>query len=33
MDYYSSHITRLIEEFGKLPGIGQKSAARLASIL
>lgn len=30
MDYYSSHITRLIEEFGKLPGIGQKSAARLA---
>ncbi|MBQ1192614.1 MAG: recombination protein RecR [Lachnospiraceae bacterium] len=30
MDYYSSHITRLIEEFGKLPGIGPKSAARLA---
>ena len=30
MDYYSRHITRLIEEFGKLPGIGQKSAARLA---
>lgn len=30
MDYYSSHITKLIEEFGKLPGIGQKSAARLA---
>lgn len=30
MDYYSSHITRLIEELGKLPGIGQKSAARLA---
>lgn len=30
MDYYSSHISRLIEEFGKLPGIGPKSAARLA---
>ena len=30
MDYYSSYITRLIEEFGKLPGIGAKSAARLA---
>ena len=30
MDYYSSQITRLIEEFGKLPGIGPKSAARLA---
>lgn len=30
MDYYSSHITKLIEEFGKLPGIGPKSAARLA---
>lgn len=30
MDYYSSHITKLIEEFGKLPGIGHKSAARLA---
>lgn len=30
MDYYSSHITKLIEELGKLPGIGPKSAARLA---
>ncbi|NLL93439.1 MAG: recombination protein RecR [Clostridiales bacterium] len=30
MDYYSSHITRLIEEFSKLPGIGAKSAGRLA---
>lgn len=30
MDYYSSHISRLIEEFGKLPGIGPKSAQRLA---
>lgn len=30
MDYYSGYITRLIEEFGKLPGIGAKSAARLA---
>ncbi|MDE6210300.1 MAG: recombination mediator RecR [Lachnospiraceae bacterium] len=30
MDYYSSHILKLIEEFGKLPGIGPKSAARLA---
>lgn len=30
MDYYSSHISKLIEEFGKLPGIGAKSAARLA---
>ena len=30
MDYYSSHISKLIEEFSKLPGIGAKSAARLA---
>ena len=30
MDYYSSHITRLIEEFSKLPGLGAKSAGRLA---
>lgn len=30
MDYYSSQITRLIEEFSKLPGIGGKSAQRLA---
>lgn len=30
MDYYSNQITRLIEEFSCLPGIGAKSAARLA---
>ncbi len=30
MDYYSSQISRLIEEFSKLPGIGRKSAQRLA---
>lgn len=30
MDYYSSHISKLIEEFSKLPGIGAKSAGRLA---
>lgn len=30
MDYYSSQITRLIEELSKLPGIGSKSAQRLA---
>ena len=30
MDYYSSYITKLIEEFGRLPGIGSKSAQRLA---
>ncbi|MEG1902088.1 MAG: recombination mediator RecR [Clostridium sp.] len=30
MDYYSSQITRLIEELSKLPGIGNKSAQRLA---
>lgn len=30
MDYYSSQITQLIEELGKLPGIGPKSAGRLA---
>ena len=30
MAYYSSQITRLIEELSKLPGIGQKSAQRLA---
>ena len=26
MDYYSSHITKLIEELSKLPGVGAKSA-------
>ena len=26
MEYYSSHISKLIEELGRLPGIGPKSA-------
>ena len=30
MAYYSSQITRLIEELSKLPGIGTKTAQRLA---
>ena len=30
MDYYSNQITQLIEELGKLPGIGPKSAGRRA---
>lgn len=30
MDYYGSQIGALIEEFSKLPGIGSKSAQRLA---
>lgn len=30
MDYYSRQITKLIEELSKLPGIGAKSAQRLA---
>ena len=30
MDYYSTHITKLIGELSKLPGIGSKSAQRLA---
>lgn len=30
MDYYSSKITSLIEELSRLPGIGAKSAGRLA---
>ncbi len=30
MDYYSNQITNLIEELSNLPGIGAKSAARLA---
>ncbi|MDO5541194.1 MAG: recombination mediator RecR [Eubacteriales bacterium] len=30
MEYYSKQISRLIEEFSKLPGVGAKSAQRLA---
>lgn len=30
MNYYSSQISNLIEELGRLPGIGNKSAQRLA---
>ena len=30
MDYYSTHINRLIEQLSHLPGIGAKSAQRLA---
>lgn len=30
MEYYSSHISKLIEELSKLPGIGAKTAGRLA---
>lgn len=30
MDYYSSQITKLIEELTRLPGVGAKSAQRLA---
>lgn len=30
MEYYSSHISRLIEQLSHLPGIGAKSAQRLA---
>ena len=30
MEYYSSYISDLIEELGRLPGIGPKSAQRLA---
>lgn len=30
MEYYTSHINKLIEEFSRLPGIGAKSAQRLA---
>lgn len=30
MDYYSSQISKLIEELSRLPGIGKKSAGRLA---
>ena len=30
MEYYSNHITNLIEELAKLPGVGAKSAQRMA---
>lgn len=30
MEYYSGHIAKLIEELSRLPGIGNKTAARLA---
>ena len=30
MEYYSSHINKLIEQLSRLPGIGTKSAQRLA---
>lgn len=30
VDYFSEHISKLIGEFAKLPGIGEKSALRLA---
>ena len=30
MDYYSSQISKLIQELSSLPGIGAKSAQRLA---
>ena len=33
MDYYSTRITSLIEELSKLPGVGPKSAQRLAFYL
>ena len=28
MDYYSSHISKLMEELSRLPGIGAKTAGR-----
>lgn len=30
MEYYSNHISKLIEQFSRLPGIGAKTAQRLA---
>ena len=30
MDYYGKQITRLMEELSALPGVGRKSAQRLA---
>jgi len=32
-NYYGNPVTRLIEEFAKLPGVGQKSAQRMAFYL
>ena len=32
MDYYSNQISKLIDELSRLPGIGAKSASRLAFI-
>ena len=33
MDYFSKQISELIEELSKLPGVGPKSAQRLAFYL
>ena len=33
MQVYTGPITRLIEEFSKLPGVGRKTAQRLVFIL
>ncbi len=30
MDYYGQHMSKLVEELGRLPGIGAKTAQRLA---
>ena len=30
MDYYSGYITKLVEELASLPGVGSKTAGRLA---
>ena len=30
MEYYSKQISKLVEELGRLPGIGNKTAGRLA---
>lgn len=32
MDYYGSQLSRLIEELSALPGVGAKTAQRLAFI-
>ena len=31
MDYFAPPVERLIEEFAKLPGIGQKTAQRITA--